>query len=36
MSQADAEESSICEFCGLPITEDGQECAALADGRCQE
>lgn len=25
----------ICDFCGCYITEDGQKCAALEDGRCQ-
>lgn len=24
-----------CEYCGLPITEDGQACAALDDGQCR-
>ena len=26
---------SVCEFCGMPIEEDGQQCSALADGRCR-
>lgn len=25
---------AICDYCGLPITEDDQQCMALDDGRC--
>jgi len=31
----DDEETQICEFCGLVIEADGQQCPALHDGRCQ-
>ena len=28
-------EPLVCEFCGMEITDDRQDCAALHDGRCQ-
>jgi len=30
-----SDDTEICEFCGMPIEEDGQKCAALHDGRCR-
>jgi hypothetical protein len=30
-----SEASALCEFCGLPISEDGQTCPALHDGECK-
>jgi predicted nucleic acid-binding Zn ribbon protein len=33
--QPDGEDAVICEFCGLPIEEEEQVCAALEDGRCR-
>jgi hypothetical protein len=35
MSTLSEEEVLICEFCGLPIVEEDQDCAALDDGRCR-
>jgi hypothetical protein len=29
------EDTAICEFCGMPIEEEDQKCAALHDGRCR-
>lgn len=26
------EEVDVCDFCGMPIEEDGQQCYALPDG----
>jgi len=28
-------DTDICEFCGMPIVEEDQKCAALHDGRCR-
>jgi len=25
----------VCEFCGFPIEEEGQDCPTLDDGRCR-
>ena len=30
------ESAEVCEFCGVPITEQGQRCLALDDGRCRQ
>lgn len=35
MSSVSEADALICEFCGLPITEEDQECVALDDGRCR-
>ncbi|MBP1987257.1 hypothetical protein J2753_001755 [Halolamina salifodinae] len=35
MSALSEEETLICEFCGFPILDPEQECAALDDGRCE-
>ncbi len=29
------ESQLICEFCGFPITEEGQDCLALTEGVCR-
>jgi hypothetical protein len=34
-SVEDLEMEVKCEFCGLPIEEEGQKCPALDDGRCE-
>jgi hypothetical protein len=34
-SEAEAVDDPICEYCGRPIEESGQQCDALADGRCR-
>ncbi len=34
-TEIDLDAVEICEFCGMPILEEGQDCAALDDGRCR-
>ncbi|MBP1985926.1 hypothetical protein J2753_000399 [Halolamina salifodinae] len=35
MSSVSETDPRICEFCGLSITDEDQDCAALDDGRCR-
>jgi len=35
VSSVSEAEALICEFCGLPITAEHQECAALDEGECK-
>ena len=35
LHEPDAQELAICEYCGLTIQDDDQDCPALDTGRCQ-